>query len=62
MIEVLVWSVVTAFYLAGWVLYLRERGRYRDAATDLCQLMHDHNVDRADLRRTKDHKAVRDWE
>ncbi|WP_435067717.1 hypothetical protein [Haloplanus sp. C73] len=38
--------------LGGWILYFRERERSRDYATDLSQLIHDHDLGRDDLRRS----------
>ena len=35
----------------GWLLYLRERARSRDYATDLAQIIHDYDLGREDLRR-----------
>lgn len=57
--EDLIWWGVTAFYLSGWLLYFRERRKYRDAITDLCQLMHDHDVSYEALRRTEGHKKMK---
>lgn len=46
--------------VSGWVLYFRENQKYRDAITDLLGVMHDHDVDADELRRTEDHRKVKD--
>jgi len=55
------WWALTAFYTAGWLLYFRERRQYLDALTDLMCVMHDYDVDFEELRRTADHKHVREY-
>ena len=56
------WGVTaTAFYLIGWVMYFRERGKYRDAATDLVCIMRKHDIGADELRRTEDHDDIRDY-
>lgn len=44
--------LVTLWGIGGWLLYLRERGRSRDYATDLSQVIHDYDLGRKDLRRS----------
>jgi hypothetical protein len=44
--------LVTLWGIGGWILYFRERGRSRDYAADLAQLIHDHDLARGDLRRS----------
>jgi len=43
---------VTLWGIGGWLLYLRERDRTRDYATDLVQLIHDYDIQRDELRRS----------
>ncbi len=58
MLEDIFWWGVTAFYMAGWLMWFRERSRYRDAVTDLTCIMHDYDVPYSELQRTEDHKAL----
>jgi hypothetical protein len=58
---------VEPFGFLGWVLfgfvyllYGRERDKSRDYATDLAQLIHDHDLDSRDLRRSLRWKAIRE--
>jgi hypothetical protein len=44
--------------LLGWGLWFRERSRSRDYATDLSQLIHDHDLGRDDLRRSLGHDEI----
>lgn len=43
---------IVVWGIGGWLLYFRERDRSRDYVTDLTQLIHDHDLDRDDLRRS----------
>lgn len=64
--EAIAWGVVYATCSGGWALYFRERRRSRDYATDLSQLIRDHDLDRADLRRSlkwsEIEESVERWE
>jgi len=51
MTELVVFSTFT-FALFGWGLYLRERRRSRDYATDLAQIIHDYPESTDSLRRS----------
>ena len=48
------------FAVVGWCGYFRERERSRDYATDLAQVIHDHDLDRDDLRRSLGWKEIED--
>lgn len=63
MLEDIFWWGVTAFYVAGWLLYFYEKQKYRDALTDLVCIVRKSNndVDRDDLRRTEDHKKIKKY-
>lgn len=50
--ESIAYGAALTFSFGGWILYFRERGRSRDYATDLSQLIHDHDLGRDDLRRS----------
>jgi hypothetical protein len=52
LVETLLSVATMLFVIGGWVLYFRERERSRDYATDLAQLIHDHDLSRDDLRRS----------
>lgn len=45
--------------IAGWILYSEERQKSRDYATDLSTLIHSHDLDSRDLRRSLRHKEIR---
>ena len=42
-----------------WALWRRERDRRQDYATDLSQVINDHDLDSRDLRRSLRHKEIR---
>ena len=50
----LMWLVAAA----GWYLYVKEREKSRDYATDLAQVIHDHDLDSDDLRRSLNHDEI----
>jgi hypothetical protein len=52
LVETLSTVGIALFTISGWLLYFRERNRSRDYATDLAQLVHDHDLGRDDLRRS----------
>jgi hypothetical protein len=52
--------IVFTWGLVGWALWFRERARSRDYATDLSQLIHDHDLGRDDLRRSLGHDEIED--
>lgn len=58
--ETLVSLATMLFVIGGWLLYFRERKRSRDYATDLAQVIHDHDLDRNDLRRSLNWNEIRE--
>jgi len=45
-------SLALVLFVAGWLLYFRERGRSRDYVTDLMDVVHEYDLGRDDLRRS----------
>jgi len=50
----------------GWALFATwrwdvERDKRRDLHTDMSQLLHDEQITKADLRRSKDHDELQRW-
>jgi len=45
--------------ILGWTLYFEERNKRSDYATDLTNLIRQHDLDSRDLRRSLRHKEVR---
>jgi len=50
-----VWAV---FGVVGWLKYFAECERSRDYGTDLLQVVHDYDLDAADLRRSLEHDEI----
>lgn len=51
--------ILWLFGLTGWLMWFRERGRSRDYATELSQLIHDYDLGVNDLRRSLKHREIR---
>lgn len=57
--SVVLWLVM-AVLIVGWLQYFAERERSRDYATDLSQLIHDHDLGREDLHRSLEWGEIAD--
>ena len=53
-------AAVLSWLLAAllWYLYAKGREKSRDYATDLAQVIHDHDLDSDDLRRSLNHDEI----
>jgi hypothetical protein len=60
MSEQILFFGIFAWGVLGWVMYFREHGRSRDYATDLAQVIYDHDLGREDLRRSLGYDEIED--
>lgn len=56
----LLFGLTTVRGVIGWLLYFRERGRSRDYATDLAQILYDYPETKNSLRRATNWDEIND--
>jgi len=52
---------LSVFGIVGWLLYMKERKRSRDYATDLAQVLHDYPEATDSLRRSLQWDEIQKW-